>query len=136
MTYTVFISHGWHDRWIAAQMARLVGEQGAQPFIDIFDIRKGDRIEERVRDGLDRCSELVAVLTPWSVGRNWVWSEMAAAWISRKRFVAVLYGLTLQEIDENHGGLACLGPTNVAEINDFETYVVELGRRLAAGSAS
>ena len=134
MTRTVFISHGWHDRWIAGQMAHLIRAQGAEAFVDIFDIKKGDRIEERVRDGLDQCSELVAVLTPWSVGRNWVWTELASAWISRKRFVAVLYGLTLHDIEVSHGGLACLAPTNVTEINEFDLYLTELKTRVEAKS--
>jgi hypothetical protein len=43
MTHCVFISHGWHDRWIAKKMARLIAEAGATPFIDIFDLKKGDR---------------------------------------------------------------------------------------------
>lgn len=77
--YRVFISHGWHDRWIAARMARLVEQAGAEAFIDIFDIKKGDRIEERIREELPKCDELVALLTPWSVDRNWVWTEIASA---------------------------------------------------------
>jgi len=80
MGYTVFISHGWHDRWIAKQMARLIAEAGATPFIDIFDLKKGDRIEAKILEGLDRASELIALRTPWSVDRNWVWAEMAHAW--------------------------------------------------------
>ncbi|MGJ0395686.1 MAG: toll/interleukin-1 receptor domain-containing protein [Methylocystis sp.] len=79
MAYRIFISHGWHDRWIARQMARLVADAGGSPFIDIFDIEISDRIAERVLEGTRECRELVALLTPWSVERNWVWAEIAAA---------------------------------------------------------
>ncbi len=48
MVYCVFISHGWHDRWIAKQIARLIAEAGAAPFIDIFDIKNGDRVEAKI----------------------------------------------------------------------------------------
>lgn len=113
-------------------MARLVADVGAKPVIDIFDIKKGDRIDERIREELPRCDELVALLTPWSVDRNWVWAEIAAAWIMNKRFVAVLYGLTLREIDTERGGAACLSATNVATIDEFDDYVRELGRRILA----
>ncbi len=67
MTYRVFISHGWHDRWIAKQMARAISDSGATPFIDIFDIKRGDRIGAKVHEGLTKSDELVALLTPWSV---------------------------------------------------------------------
>ena len=51
MLYSVFISHGWHDRWIAKQMARLISDVGATPFIDFFDIKRGDRIEPEIQRG-------------------------------------------------------------------------------------
>lgn len=131
MTYAVFVSHGWHDRWIARQIASLIEAQsGAKVFIDIFDIKSGDRIEQRVHDGLVGCSELVSLLTPWSVDRNWVWSELAGAWALKKRYVGVIFGVTLEQIDKNHGGLAMLSPTNVIALNDFDIYLRELGERV------
>jgi TIR domain len=130
MAHSVFISHGWHDRWIAKQMARLIAEAGATPFIDIFDLKKGDRIEARIQEGLDHASELIALLTPWSVDRNWVWAEMAAAWALRKRYVGVLYGLTMNEIEQDRGGLAMLAPTNCLAIDEFDHYITELKERV------
>src|ERR1700753_1426454 len=118
MSYTVFVSHGWHDRWIARQMARLIEDSGARPFIDIYDIKKGDRIEEKVQEGLHECAELIAILTPGSVKRNWVWAEMSAAWILKKRYTGIIFGLTIDEIEREHGGLAVLKPTNLAALDD------------------
>ncbi|MBG0808709.1 toll/interleukin-1 receptor domain-containing protein [Methylosinus sp. H3A] len=133
MTYSIFVSHGWHDRWVARQMARSISDAGGAPFIDIFDIKKGDRIEERIRTGIEHCAELVALLTPWSVDRNWVWTEIAAAWALKKRFVGVTYGVTIEEIERNHGGMACLGPTNVVALDDFDEYIRELAERIHSG---
>jgi len=136
MVYRVFISHGWHDRWIAKQIARCIREEaGGEPFIDIFDIAKGDRIEARIRDGLSTCDELVALITPWSVERNWVWAEMSAVWALEKRFTAVLYGISLREIDEKHGGSAILQPTNVASIDETDDYLRQLRHRVAASAS-
>jgi hypothetical protein len=62
MRYSVFVSHGWHDRWIAKQIALGIRrETGADVFLDIFDVKSGDRIEERVREGLSGCAELLAL---------------------------------------------------------------------------
>jgi TIR domain-containing protein len=131
MPYNVFVSHGWHDRWIAKQMAsRIIETTGAEVFIDIFDIKSGDRIEQRVHEGLIGCTELISLLTPWSVDRNWLWSEMAGAWALRKRYVGVIYGLTLEQIDRDHGGLAMLSPTNVISLNEFDIYLNELNERV------
>ena len=110
-------------------MARLITDHGATPFIDLFDVAKGDRIEARIKDGLKISNELVALITPWSVNRNWVWSEMAGAWALDKRFLAVLYGVTLDEIDRQHGGLAMMQPINIATIDEFDQYLQELAKR-------
>lgn len=47
----------------------------------------------------------------------------------RKRFVGVLYGIGLREIEQDRGGLACLSPTNVASIDEFGEYLAELAQR-------
>ncbi len=135
MAYRVFISHGWHDRWIARQMARLISDVDATPFIDIFDIKKGDRIEAKVQQGLEQADELVALLTPWSVDRNWVWAEIAGAWALRRRYVGVLYGQTTGEIEKDRGGLAILAPTNILAIDEFDDYIRESSERIEASKS-
>jgi hypothetical protein len=75
---------------------------------------------------------LVALLTPWSVDRNWVWGEIAGAWALRKRYVGVLYGLTMDEIERDKGGMAMLKPTNVVAIDEFDNYIEELEERIEA----
>jgi hypothetical protein len=115
-------------------MARLIEDVGATPFIDIFDVKKGDRIETKIQQGLGAANELVALLTPWSVERNWVWTEIGGAWGSHKRCVGVLYGLTREEI-EKKGGLAVLASTNLCvAINEFDDYLHELKQRIEASN--
>ena len=131
MVYRVFMSHGWHDRWTAKQMARLIENVGATPFIDIFGVKKGDRIESKTQEGLGAANELVALLTPWSVDRNWVWAEIGGAWGSHRRYV---YGLTMEEIEKDKGGLAMLAPTNCVAIDEFDDYLLELKQRIEASN--
>jgi hypothetical protein len=50
------------------------------------------------------------LLTPWSVYRSWVWADIGAAWGQRKRYVGVLYGLTMGEVEKERGGLAMSAP--------------------------
>jgi hypothetical protein len=129
--YSVFVSHGWHDRWIALQVARCISEYGgAKPFIDIFNVEYGDRIEEKVQHGILECDELVALITPWSVKRMWLWTEIGGVWGSKKRVVGLLYGVTLDEIQKEYGGTACLSSTNCAHINDMDVYLGQLKSRV------
>ncbi|MGO9741585.1 MAG: TIR domain-containing protein [Roseiarcus sp.] len=134
MPYRVFVSHGWRDRWIAKQMARLVAEVGATPFIDVYDIHRGDYFEAKALAALQEAHELVALLTPWSIRSNWVWSEIGAAWGRGIRCVGVLYGPTPADIEKRRGGLAALRATNLIAIDDFDDYVRELGDRAETGN--
>ena len=69
------------------------------------------------------------LLTPWSVRRNWVWTEVGGAWALGKRTVGVLYGLSILEIEREHGGMAALAPTNCLGLDEFDTYIAELKTR-------
>jgi hypothetical protein len=131
MGYRVFISHGWGDLWVAQQIERRIREAKAATFIDSFDIAKGDDFEDRIFGEMDRIDELVVLLTPWSVDRNWVWVEVGAARAKGRRIVPVLYGLSLDEIDRAKGGTTFLRAKNVVDINDLDKYLAELRRRVA-----
>ena len=131
MSYRVFVSYGWSDRWIARQMAKCIEtDAGAEPFIDIFDIKKGDRFEQRIAEELPKCDELVVLLTAQSVRRNWVWTEVGAAWVLRKRVVGVYHGLTIPDIDRDYGGMAALASTNCLGLEEFDAYIAELKERV------
>lgn len=128
--YKVFVSHGWADKWVAEQIARrLYFDCGCQTFIDVFDVLKGDDIETRIFDEMQNCQELVVLLTPWAADRNWLWVEVGAARMAGLRIVAVLYGLTLSDLDKDKGGRTFLGSKNILDINEFETYFGEIQKR-------
>jgi hypothetical protein len=132
MGYRVFVSHGWGDRWVAQQIERRIREDaGAEAFIDAFDIAKGDDFEDRIFGEMRLVRELVVVLTPWSVDRNWVWVEIGAARANGCRIVPVLYGVSLDEIDKDGGGTTFLRAKNVVDINDLDAYLGELKRRVS-----
>ena len=77
----------------------VISKSGAETFIDAYDIARGDDIEDRIVEAMKTCRELVAFITPWSVDRNWVWTELGAARGLGLRIVAVLYEITLDTID-------------------------------------
>ena len=60
-------------------MARLIEERGAKTFLDEKDIKGGDAIPDAVRKGIQRCGELVVLLSPYSVERQGVLIEVGVA---------------------------------------------------------
>jgi len=126
----VFVSHGSHDTWIARQMARCIGECGADTFIDAYDIKTGDRWEDILITAIDRATELAVLLTPFSRNRAWVWMEIGAALRGGKRITPFFFGMTMRDL-EKHGTVWPLSATQARGLNDFDTYLAELRGRIA-----
>ncbi len=129
--YRIFISHGSEDSWVASQIARRIKQDTrAESFLDVYDIAKGDDFETKIFEMLPSCDELIALLTPWSMNRNWVWTEIGAARVLEKRILGVLYGVNIETLRNEGGGMACLSSKNVVSINEFEIYLAELKKRV------
>jgi hypothetical protein len=128
----VFVSHGSGDAWVAHQMARCIGDQGATVFPDVNDLETGDDFKRRIRAEIARSDELVALLTPISRRRSWLWVEIGAAWVLGKRIAAIMYGVSRAELDAD-GGMAVLEDRHFRELNMFDTYLDELRRRVTNG---
>jgi hypothetical protein len=132
--YKVFVSHGKPDIWIAGQIARLIKDCGAVTFLDETDVNRGDNFKQVILREITHSSELVALFTPWSAQRSWVWAEVGAAWGQEKRIVAVLYGITVGELEKLSGGKAMLEDINILDLNNFDSYLGELRERVKGAS--
>jgi len=129
--YKVFLSHGAADGWIARQMARRIRDDcGALTFLDVEDVASGDDFKRRIHAEVRAAGEVVALFTPWSVRRPWVWIEVGAAWVLGLRIVAVLHGLSVEDLEEAAGGKGVLEDLHIIELNDFEKYTSELKTRV------
>lgn len=128
----VFISHASCDEWVARQIARRIEEFGVRTFLSETDIELGDEdFEERLRDALEQCTELVALLTPEALDRRYVWTEIGAAWGARKRVSGILYRITVDELRHASGVPVMLLKSNLVDINGgADRFIAQLGRRL------
>ena len=129
-TVKVFLSHSKQDKWLASQIARRITDCGATTFLDETDIPSGANFKEIINREISECQELVALFTPWSVQRFWVWAEVGAAWGQGKRVVGVLYGLSIGKLEKIGGSRAVLEDINILDLNDFDRYLDELEKRV------
>jgi predicted RNase H-related nuclease YkuK (DUF458 family) len=129
--YKVFISHGKPDTFVAKSIARSAQDCGATTFLDETDIKKGDNFKQIVHREIAQSKELIALLTPESAQRFWVWVEIGAAWGQEKRIIAVLYGITTTKLEELGGSKAILEDINIVDINGLDSYWDELRKRVA-----
>ena len=128
--YRVFLSHAWADLWVAQQIERRMRALGAETFIDVYDVKAGDVIEDWVFETIPTCREFVVLFTPWSMHRNWLWIELGVARGFKLRVVPILYGTTLDEIDRTGGGATFLRAPVFVDINRMEDYLSDLAIRV------
>lgn len=128
--YRIFFSHGGDDTYIVQHFLKPKVEQsGAGVFLDAGKIEYGDDFRGTILKELSICDELLVLFTKSSLRRPWVLAEVGATLISDKRIVAVLYGPTPSELQEL-GILSLLGHSHVLLLDDFDSYVEQLTRRV------
>jgi len=123
--YQVFVSHATADKWLAKVICEKIKVAGASTFRDDRDIDGGDDIPDRIRQEIKRSQEMVVLLTPNSVQRQWVLLEVGAAWGWRKSFriAAILEHVDVDPIPEIIKSKKAIG------LNDFDVYMRELSLR-------
>jgi len=135
-TPKVFISHSSTDTWIAEQIAAAIRRCGAETFLDQADIKHGDDFEEKILQAADDSTELIVLLTPWSINRPYVWLEIGAFWARRKRMVGVLHGVTAKDLSTDERIPVALKRLNMINLNDIESYLTQLDERMKDWRAS
>jgi hypothetical protein len=129
--YKIFISHGSRDIWIASQISKEIRLLGASAFLDETNIPKGCvDFKSIIRHEISMSREFVALFTPWSSMRSWVWIEIGAAWEREIPILAVFCGMHVNDLDKAGQGKAILEDVNVIDINDFDKYLGELSARI------
>jgi TIR domain len=128
----VFISHASCDAWVAKQIGRRIEAFGARTSLSETDIEQGDEdFQERLREALEQCSELVVLLTPEAMDRRYVWTEIGAVWGARKRVSGILYRMTVDDLRRVSGVPVMLLKSNLVDINSgADRFIAQLGRRL------
>ena len=134
--YKVFVSHGSHDLWLAGQISKKIQGLGASPFLDETNIPKGSPdFKKIIREEIVASRELVALFTPWSAMRSWVWIELGAAWTREIPILAVFYGMQVNDLDKTGQGKAILEDINIINLNDLDAYLKQLGIRVMEAQA-
>lgn len=130
----MFVSHSSKDLWVAARIAERIRACGAATFLDEADIAHGSNFDDAIADAARQCVELLVLLTPWSVERPYVWLEIGMFRYENKRIVGVLYGLDKSDIAKDERMPVVLKSINLIELNQLESYMQQLTRRVAAAN--
>ena len=115
---------------MAKQLAREIEARGATAFLDESQVDAGADFEEDILKFLERAHELVVLLTPWALERPYVWAEIGTPWGRRIPIVALLLGLTPNELQARPGVPVLLKKRDLLQSNEVDTYLDQLAARM------
>jgi hypothetical protein len=122
-TYIVFVSHSSNDEWIAGVFAEKIKALGGKPWLDKFDLEGGDIVLAKIIKAIDKCKEAVVLVSPTSVGSQWVLFEIGAVKGQHKRVTPILNGV-------GYDSLTPLKGVKAIALNDFTSYLNQLKLRI------
>jgi hypothetical protein len=124
--YQVFVCHATADKWIARTICEKIEGAGATTFRDDRDISGGDDIPDEIRRQIKLSKELVVVLTPESIDRQWVILEVGAAWgwSRRVRITVLMCHVSVDPIPD------MIKNKKAIFLNEIEDYLSDLAQRV------
>ena len=127
--YRVFLSHATYDKFLAEVVTeRVEADALIRVFRDDRDIAGGENIPDAIRQAIRDSREMVVLLTPESLGREWVTLEIGMAQILGLRVVPLLYHVDPALLP------ATLKDTKAFELADLGDYLTQLSARAADAS--
>jgi len=99
---------------------------GAASFRDDRDIHGGDDIPETIRTQIKQSKEIIVLLTPDSVDRQWVVLEVGAAWgwSKRMRITMVMCHVSVDPIPD------MIKNKKAISLNEIDEYLHQLSNRV------
>jgi hypothetical protein len=96
-TYDLFVSYSQNDRPLVTRFAEDLRARKVSLWYDRWEMRPGDTLRERISDGIARARTFMVLLTPASLGSDWVNYELNVGMLreiegARLRVVPVLAG--------------------------------------------
>lgn len=122
--YAVFLSHATYDKWMACALCERIEAVGAIVFRDDRDIEGGEAIPAAIRKAIRDADEVVVLLTPESMKRQWVLIELAMASMAEKRIVPLLNHVDAARIPD------IIRDARGFALNDLEAYLADLMKRM------
>lgn len=93
----VFLSHASEDNALAKRIATALMAKGIDTFYDEWELRSGDSIRRKLEQGLEGCTHFVVLLSPVSITRPWVQTEIDAGFLGmvggKNRFIGLRFGV-------------------------------------------
>ncbi|MCY9798272.1 toll/interleukin-1 receptor domain-containing protein [Citrobacter braakii] len=79
MSISVFLSHNHNDKPFVRKLARDLENHGVRYWLDEAEMKIGDSLIQKIREGIDSVDYFAVVLSPDSINAPWVVNELDVA---------------------------------------------------------
>ncbi|MES0038115.1 toll/interleukin-1 receptor domain-containing protein [Mesorhizobium sp. M0046] len=87
-TPIVYLAHGSPDhKTLARPFAERLMQNGMEVWLEAWEIGSGDSVRQKMDQGLGDCTHFIVLLTPTSIGRPWVETEIDVGFCERLRAI-------------------------------------------------
>lgn len=99
----VYLAHASEDKeTLARPLAHLLMKEGIEVWFDEWEIRAGDSLRRKMEEGLDKCTHFLVALTPVSVTKAWVQTEIDVGFLNaiegKAKFIGIRSGLQIGDL--------------------------------------
>jgi len=98
----LYFAHAHEDREVARPLAERLMKHGVDVWFDQWEIKIGDSLRRKMESGLSTCTHFLVLLTPQSIGKPWVETEIDAGFqksVGREaRFIGIRVGVPIQRL--------------------------------------
>jgi hypothetical protein len=136
----VYLAHASEDHaTLAKPLAERLMTAGIDVWLDEWEIRAGDSLRRKMDAGLAACTHFVVVLTPNSLHKPWVETEIDAGFIravgGESRFIGVRAGVAVEELSPFLRSLRCpeMQLDQTAEIDRLIADIYGISRKPERG---
>jgi hypothetical protein len=108
----LYLAHASEDHdTLAKPLAEKLMAEGIEVWFDEWEIRAGDSLRRKMEEGLSNCTHFLVLLTPHSLSKAWVQTEVDAGFIravgGESRFIGVRLGVRIEELSPFLRTLRC-----------------------------
>lgn len=102
-TPIVYLAHGSPDhKTLARPFAERLMQGGIDVWLDAWEIGSGDSVRQKMDEGLGDCTHFIVLLTPSSIGRRWVETEIDAGFVraveGHSKFIGLRVGVGVSQL--------------------------------------
>jgi hypothetical protein len=138
----VYLAHASEDHTtLAKPLAERLMANGVDVWLDEWEIHAGDSLRRKMEEGLANCTHFVVILTPNSLHKPWVETEIDAGFVravgGESHFIGLRAGVGVSELSPFLRSLRC-PEIRLGETTDVDSLIADIhgvSRKPELGSA-